>query len=246
MPICGSTLREKAHPGVEFLRTTPDLQAWHPNGILEKDRGPCVIVEYESFRDLNYQRCTGQLAISWNQYRRKGCAKLQIPPFVKARTVLEGLVLKDEDKNKVKKEITVLEGDPGPMVPKGAKSRKIMWKRQKDDHDYTDSKKAKKTRTDSTAKAKPVKKEENLKVKKENATSKTQNASKRQKTNTEKINAAPANENKPKTRGTRSSKVPPKTGTKTIKSQRVEEMIKTKRNSVACRKSATKGMPSAF
>lgn len=66
--------------------------------------------------------------------------------------------------------------------------------------------KAKKTRTDSTAKAKPVKKEENLKVKKENATSKTQNASKRQKTNTEKINAAPANENKPKTRGTRSSK----------------------------------------
>lgn len=35
--------------------------------------------------------------------------RLQIPPFVKARTVLEGLVLKDEDKNKVKKEITVVE-----------------------------------------------------------------------------------------------------------------------------------------
>lgn len=35
--------------------------------------------------------------------------RLQIPPFVKARTVLEGLVLKDEDKKEVKKEITVVE-----------------------------------------------------------------------------------------------------------------------------------------
>ncbi|XP_016145763.1 endonuclease 8-like 1 isoform X1 [Sinocyclocheilus grahami] len=304
--------------------------SWHPNGTWQKDRGPCVMFEYESFRenvlsnlsDKTFDKpiCEALLNQKYfngigNYLRAEILFRLQIPPFVKARTVLEGLVLKDEDKNKVKKEITVVEstdktgkkvvkaetpdllslchtvplevvqlgengyapakgkysvlqawmrcysvdgmnslgdhngrtiwfkGDPGPLVPKGAKSRKIMWKRQKDDHDYTDSKKAKKTRTDSIAKAKPVKKKENIKVKKENATSKTQNASKRQKKNTEKVNAAPADENKPKTRGKRSSKVPPKTGTNTIKSQRVEEEIKTKRNSVTCRQSATKAKP---
>lgn len=105
-------------------------------------------------------------------------------------------------------------------------------------------KKPKKTRTDSISKAKPAKKKDNIKVKKENATSKTQNASKRQKKPTKKVNAAPADENKkPKTRGKRSPKVSPKTGTNTIKSQRVEEVIKTKRNSVTCRKSATKAKP---
>ncbi|RXN37097.1 endonuclease 8-like 1 [Labeo rohita] len=134
-------------------------------------------------------------------------------------------------------------GDPGPMVPKGAKSRKIMWKRQTDDQDYTNSKKAKKTSTDSTPKQKPAKKKENIKVKKEQATSKTQNASKGLKKGTKRA-TAPADKNKkPKTQGKRSLKVPPKAGTNRIKGQRVEKVIKTKRNPVTCRKSATKAKP---
>lgn len=35
--------------------------------------------------------------------------RLEIPPFVKARTVLEGIELKNEDKKEIKKVITVLE-----------------------------------------------------------------------------------------------------------------------------------------
>lgn len=317
-------------PRVLSFEDTRRFGSWHPNGKWQKDRGPCVMFEYESFRenvlsnlsDKTFDKPICEVLLNQkyfngigNYLRAEILFRLQIPPFVKARTVLEGLELNDEDKNKVKKEITVVEstektgkkvvksetpdllslchtvplevvqlgengyapakgkysvlqawmrcycvegmnslgdhngrtvwfkGDPGPMVPKGAKSRKIIWKRQIDDHDYTDSKKAKKTRTDSKAKAKPVRKKETVKVKKENATSKTQNASKSKKTNTEKFNAAPADENKPKTRGKRSSKVPPKTGTNTIKSQHVEEEIKTKRNSVACRKTTTKAKP---
>ncbi|XP_043084292.1 endonuclease 8-like 1 [Puntigrus tetrazona] len=305
--------------------------SWHPNGTWQKDRGPCVIFEYESFRenvisnlgDKTFDKpiCEALLNQKYfngigNYLRAEILFRLQIPPFVKARTVLEGLVLKHEDKKKVKMEITVAEsadktrkkgvkaetpdllslchtvplevvqlgengyapakgkysvlqawmrcycvegmkslgdhngrtiwfqGDPGPMVPKGAKSRRIMWKRQKDDHQSTDSKSAKKTRTDSTAKAKPAKKKENVKVKQENVASKTQNASKRLKKPPQKANTAPADENKkPKTREKRSSKVHPKTGTNTVKGKRVKEVIKTKRNSVTFRKSTTKAKP---
>ncbi|XP_060770879.1 endonuclease 8-like 1 isoform X2 [Neoarius graeffei] len=53
--------------------------SWEPNGNWQKDRGPCVMFEYKSFR-------------------------LKVPPFVKARTVLEGLKPKHEETVKVKEE----------------------------------------------------------------------------------------------------------------------------------------------
>ncbi|XP_036825271.1 endonuclease 8-like 1 isoform X4 [Oncorhynchus mykiss] len=58
--------------------------SWQPNGTWQLNRGPCIMFEYLSYR-------------------------LNIPPFVKARTVLEGLQthLSDEDrKSVVKVEVT--------------------------------------------------------------------------------------------------------------------------------------------
>ncbi|KAK2867340.1 hypothetical protein Q8A67_025457 [Cirrhinus molitorella] len=307
---------ENPHRVLSF-EDTRRFGSWHPNGTWQKDRGPCVMFEYESFRenvlshlsDRAFDKPICEVLLNQkyfngigNYLRSEIMFRLQIPPFVKARTVLEGLVLKDEDKKKVKKKIEVVEstdktrkkgvktetpdllslchtvplevvklgdngyapakgkysvlqawmqcycvegmnslsdhngrtvwfkGDPGPMVPTGAKSRKIIWKRQTDDHDYTDSKKAKKTHTDNTAKEKPAKKKDNTKVKKEIATSKTQNTSKRQKKGTKRATAEP--ENKPKTQEKKSSK-----------GQRVGKRIQTKRNSVTCRKSITKAKP---
>ncbi|XP_077905385.1 endonuclease 8-like 1 isoform X6 [Ictidomys tridecemlineatus] len=59
---------------------------WDPGGKWQPGRGPCVLLEYEQFR-------------------------LRIPPFEKARTVLEALQHHRP-------------GDPGPLAPKGGKSRK--------------------------------------------------------------------------------------------------------------------------
>ncbi|KAK7121330.1 hypothetical protein R3I93_022427 [Phoxinus phoxinus] len=298
--------------------------SWQANGTWQKDRGPCVLFEYESFREnvlsnlsdkaFDKPICEALLNQKYfngigNYLRAEILFRLQIPPFVKARTVLEGIEIINEDKKEVKKttdtagkkgvkvetpdllslchtvplevvklgengytpakaEYSVLQawmqcycvdgmnslsdhngrtiwfkGDPGPMVPKGAKSRKFKWKIQKD-HDYTDSKKAKKTHTESIAIEKPAKKKDNIKVKKESATSKAQSGSKRQKKDTKRVSTEPADENtKSKKRGKRSSKVTPRTGTDKIKGQHVEEVIKTKRNSVTCRESATKAKP---
>ncbi|XP_067291879.1 endonuclease 8-like 1 [Pseudorasbora parva] len=296
--------------------------SWHPNGTWQKDRGPCVMFEYESFREnvlsnlsdkaFDKPICEALLNQKYfngigNYLRAEILFRLQIPPFAKARTVLEGIELKDKDKKKIKKEITVLEttdtagkkgvkvenpdllslchavplevvklgengykpakgeysvlqawmqcysvdgmnslsdhngrtiwfkGDPGPMVPKGAKSRKIKWKIQKD-HDYTDSKKAKKTHADSTAVEKPGKEKDD--IKKESATFKAQ----RQKKDTKRVSMKPADENnKSKKQGKRSSKVPPRAGANQKKGKHVKEVIK--RKSVTCRKSSTKAMP---
>ncbi|XP_051739392.1 endonuclease 8-like 1 isoform X8 [Ctenopharyngodon idella] len=297
---------------------------WHPNGTWQKKRGPCVMFEYESFREnvlsnlsdkaFDKPICEALLNQKYfngigNYLRAEILFRLQIPPFTKARTILEGIELKDEDKKNIKKTIDTagkkgvkvetpdllslchtvpfevvklgetgygtskgeysviqawmqcyckdgmksiidhnkrtiwFKGDPGPMVPKDAKSRKMKWKTQKD-HDYTDSKKAKKTCADSIEIKKPAKKKDNIKVKKESATSKAQSGSKRQKKVTKKVSSEPADENKTsKNQGKRSSKVPPRTGTNKIKGQRVKEVNKTKRNSVTCRKSATKAKP---
>lgn len=303
--------------------------SWQANGTWQKDRGPCVMFEYESFREnvlsnlsdkaFDKPICEALLNQKYfngigNYLRAEILFRLQIPPFVKARTVLEGIELKNENKKEIKKVITVLEttdtagkkgvkvetpdllslchtvplevvklgengykpakaeysvlqawmqcysvdgmnslsdhngrtiwfkGDPGPMVPKGAKSRKIKWKIQKD-HDYTDSKKAKKTHTESSAIEKPAKKKDNIKVKKESATSKALSGSKRQKKDTKRVYTEPDENIKSKIKGKRSSKVPPRTGTNKIKGQHVEEVIQTKRNSVTCRESATKAKP---
>ncbi|XP_056120883.1 endonuclease 8-like 1 isoform X2 [Rhinichthys klamathensis goyatoka] len=298
--------------------------SWQANGTWQKDRGPCVMFEYESFREnvlsnlsdkaFDKPICEALLNQKYfngigNYLRAEILFRLQIPPFVKARTVLEGIELKIEDKKEIKKttdtagkkgvkvetpdllslchtvplevvklgengykpakaEYSVLQawmqcysvdgmnsltdhngrtiwfkGDPGPMVPKGAKSRKNKWKIQKD-HDYTDSKKAKKTHAESIAIEKPAKKKDNIKVKKESATSKAQSGTKRQNKDTKRVSTEPADENKKsKKQGKRSLKVPPRTGTNKIKGQHEEELIKTKRNSVTCRASATKAKP---
>lgn len=316
---------ETPHRVLSF-EDTRRFGSWHPNGTWQKDRGPCVMFEYESFREnvlsnlsdkaFDKPICEALLNQKYfngigNYLRAEILFRLQIPPFAKARTVLEGIELKVEDKKEIKKMITVLEttdtagkaenpdllslchtvplevvklgengytpakgeysvlqawmqcysvdgmnsltdhngrtiwfkGDPGPMVPKGAKSRKMKWKIQKD-HDYTDSKKAKKTHNDSTATKKPAKKKDNVKIKKESATSKAQSGAKRQKKDTKGVSTKPAEENKnSKKQGKRSSKVLPRARTNKIKGQRVEEVIATKRNSVTCRKSATKAKP---
>ncbi|XP_056596369.1 endonuclease 8-like 1 [Triplophysa dalaica] len=239
---------------------------WQPNGSWQADRGPCIIFEYQSFRenvlsnlsDKAFDRPICEVLLNQkyfngvgNYLRAEILYRSQIPPFVNARTVLQGLELKDEDKKKVKAEISITEsadtikietetpdllslchtlplevvklggkgydpqtsdyskiiawmqcygvdgmksirdrngrtmwfkGDPGPMAPKG-KIRNVGGKRkvQKSDHDYTDSKKAKKKRAGDVANKKPVKRKEIKNIKEETKTSRSQRCLKRQK-----------------------------------------------------------------
>ncbi|XP_056307640.1 endonuclease 8-like 1 [Danio aesculapii] len=303
--------------------------SWQPNGSWQKNRGPCILFEYESFREnvlsnltdkaFDKPICEALLNQKYfngigNYLRAEILFRLQIRPFEKARTVLEGLELKDDDKKKVKKEISVAEttdttakkrvktetpdllllchtvpwevvnlggkgyapakrdysvlqawmrcysvdgmnslndhngrtiwfkGDPGPLVPKGAKSRRIVWKTQKGDHDYTDSKKAKRTHTDSIKKETSIKKTDNIKVQRKKESSKTQRGSKRQEKVTRIVKSESADKKKqPKAGEKRSLKVPPKTGSNRIKGRRVKEV--NKNNSTTCKKSTTKAKP---
>ncbi|KAI4872188.1 hypothetical protein NFI96_031030 [Prochilodus magdalenae] len=97
---------------------------WQPNGTWQRDRGPCVMFEYESFRhnvlsnlsDKAFDKpiCEALLNQKYfngigNYLRAEILFRLNIPPFVKARSVLEGLVIKDEDTKEVK-EICVAAG----------------------------------------------------------------------------------------------------------------------------------------
>ncbi|XP_051979045.1 endonuclease 8-like 1 [Xyrauchen texanus] len=98
--------------------------SWQPHGIWQPDRGPCIMFEYESFRenvlsnlsDKAFDRpiCETLLNQKYfngigNYLRAEILYRLRIPPFVKARTVLEGLEPEDEEKKIVKQEITVSE-----------------------------------------------------------------------------------------------------------------------------------------
>ncbi|XP_051548847.1 endonuclease 8-like 1 [Myxocyprinus asiaticus] len=98
--------------------------SWQPNGMWQPNRGPCIMFEYESFRenvlsnlsDKAFDRpiCETLLNQKYfngigNYLRAEILYRLRIPPFVKARTVLEGLEPVDEEKKKVKKEMTVSE-----------------------------------------------------------------------------------------------------------------------------------------
>lgn len=299
--------------------------SWQPNGSWQKNRGPCIMFEYESFREnvlsnlsdkaFDKPICEALLNQKYfngigNYLRAEILFRLQIPPFEKARTVLERLELKDEDKKEVsvpettdttakkrvktetpdllslchtvpwevvnlggkgyapaKGDYSVLQawmrcysvdgmnslndhngrtiwfkGDPGSLVPKGAKSRRIVWKTQKGDRDYTDSKKAKRTHTDSIEKDKSVKKMGKIIVQRKKGSPKTQSGSKRQKKVTRIVKAEPANKKKkPNAREKRSSKVPPKTRSNTIKGRHVKEV--NKKNTTTCRKSTTKAKP---
>ncbi|XP_062246797.1 endonuclease 8-like 1 isoform X2 [Platichthys flesus] len=95
--------------------------SWQPNGTWQPDRGPCIMFEYKSFRenvvshlsDRAFDRpiCETLLNQKYfngigNYLRAEILFRLNIPPFVPARTVLEGLGSEDscESGDCVKKE----------------------------------------------------------------------------------------------------------------------------------------------
>ncbi|KAK3558892.1 hypothetical protein QTP86_032163, partial [Hemibagrus guttatus] len=93
--------------------------SWQPDGRWQKDRGPCVMLEYKSFRenilsnlsDKAFDRpvCEALLNQKYfngigNYLRAEILYRLKIPPFVKARTVLEGLKPQHEETMNIKDE----------------------------------------------------------------------------------------------------------------------------------------------
>ncbi|KAK2834459.1 hypothetical protein Q7C36_015160 [Tachysurus vachellii] len=93
--------------------------SWQPDGHWQKDRGPCVMLEYKSFRenvlsnlaDKAFDRpvCEALLNQKYfngigNYLRAEILYRLRIPPFVKARTALEGLKPHNENTMNVKEE----------------------------------------------------------------------------------------------------------------------------------------------
>ncbi|XP_034390114.1 endonuclease 8-like 1 isoform X3 [Cyclopterus lumpus] len=118
--------------------------SWQPNGTWQPDRGPCIMFEYESFRekivshlsDRAFDRpiCEALLNQKYfngigNYLRAEILFRLNIPPFVPARTILEGLKSEDvfENKKAVNNEIIdtktsdgskqkQVEGEPGDLL----------------------------------------------------------------------------------------------------------------------------------
>ncbi|XP_064858906.1 endonuclease 8-like 1 isoform X1 [Oncorhynchus nerka] len=93
---------------------------WQPNGTWQLNRGPCIMFEYLSYRenvlshlsDRAFDRPICEVLLNQkyfngigNYLRAEILFRLNIPPFVKARTVLEGLQthLSDEDRKSVVK-----------------------------------------------------------------------------------------------------------------------------------------------
>ncbi|XP_060030727.1 endonuclease 8-like 1 isoform X2 [Erinaceus europaeus] len=132
----GDALPPHAH--LRFYTAPPDPQLalcfvdvrrfgrWDLSGQWQAGRGPCVLREYEQFRenvlrnltDKAFDRpiCEALLDQRFfngigNYLRAEILFRLKIPPFEKARTVLEALQQRRL-------------GDPGPLAPKGGKSRK--------------------------------------------------------------------------------------------------------------------------
>ncbi|XP_054865310.1 endonuclease 8-like 1 isoform X2 [Amphiprion ocellaris] len=215
--------------------------SWHPNGTWQAGRGPCIMFEYESFRenvvshlsDRAFDRPICEVLLNQkyfngigNYLRAEILFRLNIPPFVPARAVLESLESEDlfgnqkpvkneisdtkkAAKSGVKQETADLlrlchtvplevvnlggkgydpqkadysgfeawlqcyyvdgmksirdhngrtmwfNGEAGPLAPKDSKSPKAKKRAKKeDDHDYTDKKKAARSRSESTAKKK--------------------------------------------------------------------------------------------
>ncbi|XP_070618791.1 endonuclease 8-like 1 isoform X2 [Erythrolamprus reginae] len=99
---------------------------WEVDGTWQAERGPCVMLEYERFRDhvlrnlpdkaFDKPICEALLNQKFfngvgNYLRAEILYRSKIAPFEKARTVLEDLQ-------------KGLQGDPGPLAPKEGKSRK--------------------------------------------------------------------------------------------------------------------------
>nr|XP_020474993.1 endonuclease 8-like 1 isoform X2 [Monopterus albus] len=88
--------------------------SWQPNGTWQPGRGPCVMFEYKSFRknvvlhlsDRAFDRPICEVLLNQkyfngigNYLRAEILFRLNIPPFVPARTVLEGLDSDDSSEN---------------------------------------------------------------------------------------------------------------------------------------------------
>ncbi|XP_069018172.1 endonuclease 8-like 1 [Embiotoca jacksoni] len=97
--------------------------SWQPDGTWQPGRGPCIMLEYGSFRenvvshlsDRAFDRPICEVLLNQkyfngigNYLRAEILFRLNIPPFVSARAVLEGLESEDscENKKHVKKGIT--------------------------------------------------------------------------------------------------------------------------------------------
>ncbi|XP_035117734.2 endonuclease 8-like 1 isoform X9 [Callithrix jacchus] len=123
-----------APPGPQLALCFVDIRRfghWDLGGKWQPGRGPCVLQEYEQFRlcpsrenvlrnlsDKAFDRpiCEALLDQRFfngigNYLRAEILYRLKIPPFKKARSVLEALQQRRP-------------GDPGPLAPKGGKSRK--------------------------------------------------------------------------------------------------------------------------
>ncbi|XP_019731556.1 endonuclease 8-like 1 isoform X2 [Hippocampus comes] len=116
--------------------------SWQPHGTWQPDRGPCIMFEYKSFRenvvthlsDRAFDRPICEVLLNQkyfngigNYLRAEILYRLKIPPFVPARTVLEGLESEDacEDKKPVKNDI---------LNPKAARTaQKIQVKNESAD-----------------------------------------------------------------------------------------------------------------
>ncbi|XP_008275039.1 endonuclease 8-like 1 isoform X2 [Stegastes partitus] len=282
--------------------------SWQHNGTWQAGRGPCIMFEYESFRenvmshlsDRAFDRPICEVLLNQkyfngigNYLRAEILFRLNIPPFLPARAVLENLESEDscENQKPVKNEIsdtkasartkksgvkeetadllrlchTVplevvnlggkgydpekadysgfeawlrcyyvdgmtsirdhngrtmwFKGDAGPMAPKDSKSPKAKKRAKKeDDHDYTDKKKASRSRRESTTKKK-VKQERMTKTpKKAKDTRLKETGSKRKKTE----KASDVNTPQPETRS----------NTRTRKSSAAETIAGPKRRNV--------------
>ncbi|XP_037538854.1 endonuclease 8-like 1 isoform X1 [Nematolebias whitei] len=97
--------------------------SWEPCGTWQPDRGPCIMFEYQSFRenvlshlsDRTFDRPICEVLLNQkyfngigNYLRAEILYRLSIPPFVCARSILEGLEPDDplENEKPLKKEFT--------------------------------------------------------------------------------------------------------------------------------------------
>ncbi|MBN3314090.1 NEIL1 Endonuclease, partial [Atractosteus spatula] len=119
--------------------------SWEPNGTWQVERGPCVMFEYQSFRDnvlsnlsdraFDKPICEALLNQKYfngigNYLRAEILYRLKIPPFVKARTVLEGLLPRDYAELDVK---PVKTGCASPQSSEISLSKKVKLKKESPD-----------------------------------------------------------------------------------------------------------------
>ncbi|KAK1157971.1 hypothetical protein AOXY_G24184 [Acipenser oxyrinchus oxyrinchus] len=80
--------------------------SWEPNGDWQTDRGPCVMFEYQTFDKPICEVMLNQKYFNGigNYLRAEILYRLKISPFMKARTVLHGLLPKKRELLEVKPE----------------------------------------------------------------------------------------------------------------------------------------------